>query len=178
MSRIGKKPIEIPEGVRVTVSDSRIIVAGPKGELSLAIPTGIHVKTEDSLVVVERTAASSAIFGRVRAILANMVLGVHEGWRKTLEIVGTGYRAATDGRELTLHLGFSHPVVVTAPEEIQFSVQQNKITVEGTDKQLVGLIAAQIRAYRPPDSYKGKGVRYEGEVVRKKPGKAAKGAVS
>ncbi|MBI2405871.1 50S ribosomal protein L6 [Candidatus Microgenomates bacterium] len=178
MSRVGKKPIEIPEGVRVTVDNSRVIVVGPKGELALAIPTGIYVKTENSLVVVERTAASSAIFGRVRATLANMVYGVNVGWRKTLEIIGTGYRAATDGKELTLHLGFSHPIVVTAPEEIQFSVQQNKITVEGTDKQRVGLVAAQIRSYRPPDSYKGKGVRYEGEVVRKKPGKAAKGAVS
>lgn len=178
MSRIGKKPIQIPEGVKIEINGSRIIINGPKGKLSLEIPSGLTVRLMDSMAVLELAGASSATHGRVRAELANIVRGVKDGWDKTLEVIGTGFRASTDGRQLTLSLGFSHLVVISAPDGVNFLVQANKVTVQGIDKQLVGAVAAKVRATRPPDSYKGKGVRYTGEVVRKKQGKAAKGAVT
>lgn len=175
MSKIGKKPIELPAGVVVETQNGKVLVRGPKGELILDTPSNLIVETNDHFVLVKTQGATQANFGRVRSQLSNMVTGVSGEWKKTLEIIGTGYRAQTDGKTLTLSLGFSHPVVIQAPEGIEFQVVQNKVTIVGINKQVVGEIAAQIRKIRPPDSYKGKGIRYENEVVRKKPGKAAKG---
>ena len=172
MSRIGKKPINIQDTVKVTVIGDRIQISGPKGELNLDIPHGVEVKVENNQILV--TAKLSNMWGLVRSLLNNMVIGVTDGWTKTLELSGTGYRANTTGTELNLALGFSHPIVVKAPEGIKFEVIENKIKVMGTDKGLVGQIAAQIRSYRPADPYKAKGFKYEGEVIVKKPGKSAK----
>lgn len=177
MSRIGKKPIIIPAEVKVINGEQNLVVAGPKGELSIVLPTEVTVSQKDSSIFV-KGADDNPNFGKVRAEIANMIKGVTSGWSKILEVVGTGYRASTDGKSLTLNLGFSHPVVIIAPKMVNFSVSGNKITIEGIDKQLVGQIAAKIKSIKKPDSYKGKGIRYEGEIIRKKQGKAAKGAVS
>ncbi|MBI4058071.1 50S ribosomal protein L6 [Candidatus Microgenomates bacterium] len=186
MSRIGKKPVKIPENVTVDINDSLVVVGGPRGELHLAIPSGITLLKSDVAITVQLNEKSStkrakssfsttADYGRIRAQLANMVHGVTEGFSRTLEVVGTGFRATTDGKTLTLALGFSHPVVVEAPEGINFTVATNKITIEGISKELVGQVAANVRRMKPPDPYKGKGIKYEEEIIRKKPGKAAKG---
>ena len=172
MSKIGKKPIMIQDTVKVTVTGNRIQVAGPKGELFLDIPSSVEVKFENNQLIV--TSKESNMWGLIRSLLSNMVLGVTTGWTKTLELSGTGYRANTTGTELNLSLGFSHPVVVKAPSGIKFEVLENKIKVLGTDKGLVGQVASQIRDLRPADPYKAKGFKYEGEVIVKKPGKAAK----
>lgn len=172
MSRIGKKPINIQDSVTVTVTGDRIQVAGPRGELGLDIPKGVEVKLENNQIVV--SAKLSNMWGLVRSLLNNMVLGVTTGWTRTLELSGTGYRANTTGTELNLALGFSHPIVVKAPEGIKFEVAENKIKVLGIDKGLVGQVASQIRGFRPADPYKAKGFKYEGDVIVKKPGKSAK----
>lgn len=172
MSKIGKKPITIQDTVKVTVTGNRIQVAGPKGELVLDIPSSVEVKFENNQIVV--TSKESNMWGLIRSLLNNIVIGVTSGWTKTLEISGTGYRANTTGTELNLSLGFSHPVVVKAPVGIKFEVLENKIKITGIDKHLVGQVASEIRALRPADPYKGKGFRYEGEVIVLKPGKAAK----
>jgi large subunit ribosomal protein L6 len=178
MSRIGKEPITIPSGVDVKLADGRVTVKGPKGELSQDVHPDIAVAVEEGQVVVTRfddEREHRALHGLTRALIANMVSGVTEGYRRNLEIVGVGYRAAARGSNgLTIQVGYSHPVEVDAPEGITFEVPApTKISVVGTDKQLVGQVAANIRKIRKPEPYKGKGIRYEGEQVRRKSGKAA-----
>jgi len=179
MSRIGKLPVAVPSGVNITLEDGEVLVKGPKGELRQAILSNVvNVKMEDGKVVVERKGEARqhrAAHGLTRTLIANMVEGVSKGYRKSLEIQGVGFRAAKSGEKLNLTLGFSHPVVFEAPNGIALSVEgQNKIHVDGIDKQAVGQVAAEIRGLRPPEPYKGKGIRYAGEVVRKKLGKAGK----
>jgi large subunit ribosomal protein L6 len=177
MSKIGKKPIEIPEEVIVKLEKGEIIVSGPKGNLCQKIPSEIAVNLEgDRLVVIakDKSEFANTLQGTFRSLISNMVKGVKDGWEKTLEISGTGFRALLEGRNLVLYLGFSHPVKITPPEGISFSVSERKIQIFGTDKALVGKIAAEIRRIKPPDAYKGKGIRYEGEIIKLKPGKQAK----
>ncbi|GGF49620.1 50S ribosomal protein L6 [Microbacterium sorbitolivorans] len=178
MSRIGKLPIDIPAGVTVSVNDRVVTVKGAKGELSLTVAQPIDVKVEDNQVVVTRPddeRASRALHGLTRTLINNDIIGVSQGYSKGLEIVGTGYRVQQKGQGLELALGFSHPVNVEPPAGITFSVEGNtKITVSGISKQAVGECAANIRKIRKPEPYKGKGVRYAGEQVRRKAGKAGK----
>ena len=178
MSRIGKLPIAIPSGVTVLVADNRVSVKGPKGELNTHVLVGTTIAIEggEAKVSAERITRNPA-FGTMRANLANMVQGVTTGFSKVLEIQGTGYRAAMDGKKLVLQLGFSHPVPYTPPVGIDIKIESpTRLTVSGADKILVGQVAANIRGFRPPEPYKGKGIRYEGEYVRRKAGKAAGGA--
>lgn len=173
MSKIAKKPIDIPVSVTVTVTGNKVMVAGPRGRLEGIVPAQVQVK--DNLVKVE---GESQMAGMSRTLVFNMVKGVSEGWSKTLELSGTGFRAQVSEGKLQLALGFSHPVTVDAPDGITFEVKENKITVTGADRALVGEVAAKIRKLRPADVYKHKGFRYEGEKLIKKAGKAAKaGAV-
>jgi large subunit ribosomal protein L6 len=178
MSRIGKQPIPIPSGVEVQVADSRVSVKGSKGSLALELHPAMSVAITDGNVVVSRPTDESlhrALHGLTRSLIANMVEGVTNGYSRTLEIQGVGYRAALKGTTLEIAVGYSHPVMVEAPAGITFEVPQpNRIIVSGTDKQAVGQVAANIRAIRKPDPYKGKGIRYQGEYVRKKAGKAGK----
>ena len=178
MSRIGKTPIPIPAGVDVTISDREVKVKGPKGELSYVVKGPVAAVIEDNEVKVSRDGddrEARAMHGLTRSLIENMVVGVTQGYSKELEIVGTGYRVAAKGKGLEFQLGFSHPVVVEAPEGIEFKVEnQTKFSVSGIDKQLVGETAAKIRKSRAPEPYKGKGVRYAGEQVRRKVGKAGK----
>ena len=178
MSRIGRMPIAIPSGVSVAIAGQDVTVTGPKGSLSLTVSEPITVSQEDATLVVTRPndeRASRALHGLTRTLVANMVIGVTTGFEKSLEIVGTGYRVAAKGTDLEFQLGFSHPVVVKAPEGISFQVESPvKFKVTGIDKQKVGEVAANIRKIRKPEPYKGKGVRYEGEVIRRKAGKAGK----
>jgi len=179
MSRIGKLPVAVPSGVNVTLAADEVVVKGPKGELRQAILSQqVEVKLEDGKVVVSRKGDAKpqrSAHGLTRTLISNMVEGVSKGFRKSLEIQGVGYRAAKAGEKLNLSLGYSHPVVFEAPKGITLSVEgTNKIHVDGIDKQQVGQVAAEIRALRAPEPYKGKGVRYEGEVIRKKLGKAGK----
>jgi large subunit ribosomal protein L6 len=176
MSRIGKKPIQIPEGVKVEIYQNKIRVEGPKGKLEKNIPSEIDVQIKEGMILVSpksKTKKAKALWGTIRQIIYNMVEGVTKGFEKKLEIEGLGYRASVSGDELVLEVGFSHPVKIKKPEGINFSVEKNIITVSGIDKELVGQIAANIRRVRPPDPYKGKGIRYLGEVIRKKAGKKA-----
>jgi large subunit ribosomal protein L6 len=190
MSRIGRKPIPIPEGVTVTLEDHTVVVKGPKGELRQTIHPQMIVKIENGQVIVERPndhRQFRALHGLYRSLIANMVEGVTKGFEKVLEVRGMGYRVEQKSpTQIVLNVGYSHPVVFDAPEGITFEVQpqtaspQNdylcaRIIVRGIDKALVGNVAAKIRAIRPPDAYKGKGIRYADEIVRLKPGKAAKG---
>lgn len=176
MSRIGKRPVTVPAGVTVTVGD-RLTVKGPKGELSQAIVDLVDVAVENGAIVVSRKDESRparANHGLMRALAANMVTGVSKGFTKDLLVIGTGYRAEIRGTNLVLNLGYSHPIEFAIPKGIDIAVDKsNKITVSGADKQMVGQVAANIRAYRKPDSYKGKGVRYENEYIRIKAGKTA-----
>ena len=177
MSRIGKAPISIPSGVDVQISSTSITVKGPKGELSRELPELVSVSQDGDTLQVSRvddTRSARAMHGLIRSLVNNMVVGVTEGFRKELDIVGVGYRAQAKGSNaLELALGFSHPVSVTAPDGIEFVVPQpTRIEVHGIDKQLVGQVAADIRAWRKPEPYKGKGVRYVDEHVRRKAGKA------
>ena len=182
MSRIGKQPIEIPGGVSVEVAGDTVKVNGPGGKLEQKINTDMKVTVADGEVKVERPSDERehrALHGLTRSLIANMVEGVTKGYQKNLEIQGVGYRAALQGKDLELQLGFSHPVPFPAPEGIEFEVPApNRISIKGIDKQLVGETAARIRRIRKPEPYKGKGIRYEGEYVRKKAGKAAKTAVA
>jgi len=179
MSRVGRKPIPIPSGVDVKIEGRSVEVKGPKGSLSCRIPDGIEARIEDSTILVEPTSEHrryKAFYGLARALINNMVVGVSEGFSKTLEIIGVGYkvRKGSKDNEVILELGFSRPIDYKAPEGIKFDVDERNliITVNGIDKQVVGQVAAEIRAYRPPEPYKGKGVRYRGEEVRRKAGKA------
>ena len=178
MSRIGKLPVPVPAGVDVTISGALETVTGPKGTLDHTVPAPNTVAQEDGTLVVSRPddeRESRALHGLTRTLLANIVTGVTQGYEKKLEIVGTGYRVAAKGQSLEFALGFSHPVTVTAPEGITFAVESpTKFSVAGIDKQQVGEVAANIRKIRKPEPYKGKGVRYAGEVVRRKVGKAGK----
>jgi large subunit ribosomal protein L6 len=175
MSRIGKQPISIPDGVSVTVGEERIEVKGPKGQLSGPLPAQIAAEVSDGNIVLTRpedTKEYRALHGLARALANNMVVGVTEGFKKGLEIEGVGYRADVKGTKLTLNLGFSHPVVMDVPEGLSVAMEGNtKLTVEGIDKQAVGQFAADIRSLRPPEPYKGKGIRYAGEHIRRKVGK-------
>lgn len=179
MSRVGNALIEIPNGVEINNAGQRVEVKGPKGSLDLDLRPEIKVEIEDNKVMVKRKKddrLSRSLHGLTRALINNMVIGVSSGWVKNLEMVGVGYRAVGSDKQITLSVGFSHPVVIDSPEGISLAVTENtKISVSGIDKTLVGQVAAKIRAIRPPEVYKGKGIRYAGEHVRRKPGKAGKG---
>ncbi|HIQ62425.1 MAG: 50S ribosomal protein L6 [Christensenellales bacterium] len=179
MSRIGKLPIKIPAGVQVTIAeDNTVTVKGPKGTLSQQVKGGIAIKEENGFLVLTRPTDSKphkAMHGLYRALVHNLVVGVTEGFSKTLEMVGTGYRAQAQGDTLTINIGFSHPVVLKAPKDIQFETPApTKIVVKGINKQQVGNLAADIRAIRKPEPYLGKGIKYENEHIRRKEGKAGK----
>ena len=178
MSRIGKKPVQIPAGVTVTVDNTHVTVKGSKGELHRTFSELVAIKQEGEEILVSRvdeSSESNAQQGLVRTLIHNMVIGVSEGFEKKLELTGVGYRAALKGKDLDLSLGYSHPVVYTAPDDITFEVPDNThIVVKGISKEQVGQVAAEIRMKRPPEPYKGKGIHYEGEHIRRKLGKAAK----
>lgn len=177
MSKIAKKPVQISENVQVVLENNEIKITGPKGNLSFKIPSGVSTKVEDGKVIISQTQESDkakALSGLVRANIANMVKGVVDGFSKKLELTGVGYRAQATGNSLTLSVGYSHPVVITADPTITFAVEENVVTVSGVDKSLVGDIASRVRAVRPPEPYKGKGIKYQGEWIRRKVGKAAK----
>lgn len=180
MSRIGKSPIPIPSGVTVTIDGSVVEVAGPLGRLGRRLPQPITVTQHDAQLMVTRPTESAthrSLHGLTRTLVSNMVVGVTSGFRKELELQGVGYRASLQGTDLQLSLGYSHPIRMTPPEGIRIEVPDpTRIAVVGTNKELVGQMAAKIRAARPPEPYKGKGVRYRGEVVRRKAGKSGKGA--
>ncbi len=178
MSRIGKLPVPVPSGVEGDLDGLSVRVKGPKGELSQTMPEGVVLSRDEDGAIVVAPAGDSrderARWGLVRTLVANMITGVTEGYAKALELVGVGYRAAPKGSDLELQVGFSHPVVIEAPEGISFKVPvPTRVEVSGIDKVLVGQVAANIRKVRPPEPYKGKGIKYEGEVIRRKAGKAA-----
>ena len=172
MSRIGKMPVQIPSSVNVTLAGAVVTISGQKGNLKVEVPEKVQVQIEDGKVMVKST--ESNLQGLVKSHIANAVKGVTDGWSKSLELSGTGYRAAVAGNNLQMALGFSHPVVIEAPAGIAFAVKDNMITVTGADKQMVGELAAIIRAKRPADPYKAKGLKYDKEVIVRKAGKAAK----
>ncbi len=178
MSRIGRLPIDVPSGVEVKIDGQAVAVKGPKGELALTVKAPIEVKLEDGQVLVTRPddeRESRSLHGLTRTLIANQIIGVTEGYSKGLEVVGTGYRVQSKGSSIEFALGYSHPITVEPPAGISFTVEgNNKLTVSGIDKQAVGEVAANIRKLRKPEPYKGKGVRYAGEVVRRKAGKSGK----
>lgn len=177
MSRIGRKPVHIPNGVSIKSTAGVLVVNGPKGELNSTVHPNISVKVETAEAVVSRVSDSKkdrALHGLWRALLQNMVVGVTEGYSQKLEIVGVGYRAEMKGKKLQLQIGYSHPILFGPPEGIKVEAPtQTNIVISGIDKQLVGLVAAKLRSFRPPEPYKGKGIKYEGEYIRRKAGKAA-----
>lgn len=178
MSRVGKKPIEIPAGVTVTVDQNNVTVKGPKGELARSFNPDITISVEDNVLTVTRPSDAKehrALHGTTRAVISNMVEGVSKGFEKSLELIGVGYRAQKQGAKLILNVGYSHPVEIEPEKGIEVEVPSNtKIIVRGTNKERVGALAANIRDVRPPEPYKGKGIRYEGEYVRRKEGKTGK----
>ena len=180
MSRIGKLPVQIPQGVTVNINKNHVLVKGPKGQLSKDFLPEINIEQEDGQLVVTRNndhRLHRAKHGLTRALLNNMVIGVSTGFRRVLEIEGVGYRAAVEGKNLVLNVGYSHPVVIEPPEGVSFEVPDRagrQLIVTGSDKEVIGEIAAQIRRTRPPEPYKGKGIRYAGEQIRRKAGKAGK----
>ena len=177
MSKIGKKIIDVKEGVKLTYENHEIKVTGAKGSLSFVVPKGIELKIEDGKVQVFQKVENNetkALFGLTRAVIANMIIGVSKGFEKKIELSGVGYRAQAAGDTLTLSVGYSHPVVIKGREGITFSFEEGVITVHGIDKEVVGNTSAQIRAVRPPEPYKGKGIKYQGEKIRRKAGKTAK----
>lgn len=179
MSRIGKQPVEIPPSVEINILDDQITFKGPKGELALTIHHKICVKKQDNFIIVEKKKDdkfSRSLHGLYRNLIANNIIGITEGFEKKLEVIGVGYRVQLSGEKLVINIGYSHPVEVTPPKNISFKVEKNVITVGGIDKQLVGQVAANIRKIRKPEPYKGKGIRYQGEYIKIKPGKAAKTA--
>lgn len=174
MSRVAKKPVDLPKGVEVAISGNQIVVKGPKGSLSVAKPEGLGVEVKASQVTLSNFEGATAHAGTVRALLRNVVEGLTNGYTRKLELVGVGYRAALQGKSLNLTLGYSHPVVFEAPEGVTIEVPtQTEILIKGSDKQRVGETAAKIRAFRPPEPYKGKGVRYSGEKITLKEAKKA-----
>lgn len=178
MSRIGSSPITIPSGVNVEITNSKVMVTGPLGELNMEYLPKVKVEQEDNQIIVKRKNEdkfSKSLHGLTRSLINNMVIGVEKGWEKKLELVGVGYRATAMGEKLSLAVGYSHPVEIEMPIGIKFIVTDNtKITISGIDKIKVGQIAAKIRDVRPPEPYKGKGIRYAGEYIRRKAGKAGK----
>ncbi|WP_028781727.1 50S ribosomal protein L6 [Thalassobacillus devorans] len=178
MSRVGFKSLELPEGVEVKNNNNTVTVKGPKGELTQTFHQDMTIKLEDNVLTVERPSESKehrALHGTTRSLIGNMVEGVSKGYEKSLEIIGVGYRATKQGNKVTINAGYSHPVEVEQRDGIEIDVPSNtKVVVKGIDKELVGAVAANIRAIRPPEPYKGKGIRYEGEYVRRKEGKTAK----
>ena len=175
MSRVGNQPIPVPGNVTVEIGDGRLSIKGPKGELSRQVPRQISIRRDDGALRVERASdepTQRSLHGLTRSLIANMVTGVTTGFSRRLEVNGVGYRAAVSGGNLVLQVGFSHPVLYPAPPGITFAVQANAITISGADKELVGEVAAQIRRVRPPEPYKGKGIKYAEEVIRRKAGKA------
>jgi large subunit ribosomal protein L6 len=178
MSRIGKLPIPVPSAVKIDIDGSSVNVTGPKGNLSRTVDPEMRLHLEDGRLVVTRPSDQPrhrAMHGLTRALVANMVVGVDQGFRKTLELVGVGYRAQKQGNKLVLALGFSHPVEIEPPDGITFEVEGPRVHIEGIDKEQVGQVAANIRKLRPPEPYLGKGIRYQGEHVRRKAGKSGKG---
>lgn len=178
MSRVGKKPIEIPSGVTISFDGNNVTVKGPKGELSRSFNPDIEIKVEDNVINVSRPSDSKehrALHGTTRALLSNMVEGVSKGYERALELIGVGYRAQKQGTKLVLNVGYSHPVEIEPEQGLEIEVPSNtKVIVKGTNKERVGALAANIRDVRPPEPYKGKGIRYEGEFVRRKEGKTGK----
>lgn len=177
MSRIGKKIIEMPNGVTAALSGRKAVITGARGEFSFDLPQGINLELEENKISVKReneTKIVKSLHGAVQSILENAVRGVSDGWVKKMELIGTGYRARIEGNDLILALGFSHPVIFSPPEGITFSMEDSKVVVSGINRHVVGQVAANIRAVRAPEPYKGKGVKYEGEFIRRKAGKAAK----
>jgi large subunit ribosomal protein L6 len=181
MSRIGYAPIPIPSGVQVTINKNEVTVKGPRGELNQMFNPELTIREEDGQILVDRpteTKRHKSLHGLTRSLVNNMVVGVSEGFKKTLVIEGVGYRAEMQGKDLVLHLGFSHPIIVPATDTLEFDVPKDKrgtvIHIMGSDKQEVGQVTAWIRKRRPPEPYKGKGVRYEGEIIRRKAGKSGK----
>ena len=176
MSRIGKEPIKIPESVKIDVNNQTIKVKGPKGELVRDIHPYIKVDIEDNVLLVKRSLDNKihkSLHGLTRALINNMVIGVTEGFKKSLEIVGVGYRAEKKKSNIVFSLGYSHPIVFVPPEDIDINLERHIINISGIDKELVGQVAAKIRSFRPPEPYKGKGIKYIGEVIKRKAGKAA-----
>jgi len=178
MSKIGRLPIKIPAGVKVALKDSKIEVTGPKGTLSFGVHKNIQVKVDDGSIVISRESngrLERSLHGLTRALVQNMVIGVTQGYEKTLEMVGVGYRAELTGKLLTLSLGYSHPILLRPPDGVSLRVEpkENRIYVSGISKQLVGMVAAKIRSVRPPEPYKGKGIKYGGEIIHRKAGKTA-----
>jgi large subunit ribosomal protein L6 len=174
MSRIGKMPIQIPNGVKVDFSGDILSVKGPKGELKRSIRPGVNLSTEDDRILVtvnDDSKESKSFHGLFRALIANMVTGVTDGFERALEIVGVGYRAEVSGRTATFHLGYSHPIVFELPEGIDAAIDKSKITLTGIDKELLGRTAAKIRSFRKPEPYKGKGIKYTDETIKRKAGK-------
>jgi len=182
MSRIGKKPILIPKEVNVKIDLRKVVVSGPKGELEIMVPRNVKLEQKDDKLFVTRFSEEKkvkALHGTIRQLIANAIAGVVKEWERDLEVVGTGYRAAMDQEKLILSVGFSHQVEIQPPAGIKIILDgQNKIKIAGVDKALVGREAAKIKSVRPPDAYKGKGIRYAGEVIKLKPGKAAKGGAA
>jgi len=178
MSKIGKKPIVVTAGVNVSVTGQNVVISGPKGQLSFVVPEGIKAEVVDGQIIVSQVKKNdietNALFGLTRAMLNNLVKGVSEGFEKKLELSGVGYRAQAAGNVLTLSVGFSHQVIIKADQGITFTVAENIITISGSDKVMIGDVAAKVRAVRPPEPYKGKGIKYVGERIRRKAGKAAK----
>ena len=177
MSRIGNQPIEIPAGITVKNTGDELVVSGSKGEINIKLPAEIKVSGDAGKIIFARTGEAKyirALHGLTRAELANAITGVTRGWSKTLELVGVGFRATMSGANLVLAIGFSHPVTVVPPKGITFAVTEGKIVISGINRQLVGQTAAGIRSAKEPEPYKGKGIRYQGEYIRKKAGKAAK----
>ena len=178
MSRIGKTPIDLPQGVTASLSGSLLKVVGPKGNLTLKVPESLAVTITGNVITVKISGSDpilNQVYGLTRTLIQNAVTGLTRGWEKTVELVGVGYKVSGGGSEVTLLVGFTHPVKVTAPPSVTFQIKDNtKIIISGIDKMLVGEVAARRRAIKPPEPYKGKGVRYLGEIVRKKAGKAVK----
>jgi len=178
MSKIGKKPVEVKPGVNVSITGQNVAASGPKGQLSFVIPGGIKAEIVGGQIIVSQVKKNSretnALFGLTRAMLNNLVIGVSDGFQRKLELSGVGYRAQASGNVLTLSVGYSHQVIIKADQGITFAVEENIITISGSDKAMIGDVAAKVRAVRPPEPYKGKGIKYVGERIRRKAGKAAK----
>ncbi len=179
MSRIGIKPVLITDGVTVSIDEDMVVVKGSQAELTVPLPRQISVKNEENTLIIERSAETKSVkslHGLIRSLLQNAVTGVSKSWEKKLEVIGTGYRVRLQGRDLVFDVGYSHPVTFKGVENVQYGVQAGVVTISGADRQLVGEIANKIKSIRKPDPYKGKGIRYEGEVLKLKPGKKAKTA--
>ncbi len=180
MSRIGKKPVPLLKGIKFEKKDGKVKISGPKGDLTVTVPSSLGVEVKDNEIVVSRSSDSKeerALHGTWRAHINNMVRGVSEGFQRKLEIVGVGYKAEVKGKKIQLTLGYSHPILFVPPPGIKIDIPQpTNILISGIDKQLVGQVAAKLRSFRPPEPYKGKGVKYEGEYIRRKAGKAAAAA--